>query len=118
MLRRLATILIVSSLLAAHLYAEEAPTPIRTSLTKMQFDLRRSTASPTAPSPQRTSPNRRHRDAAIFAGLTTLGLFAGMFVASRVALPCHCDDPESVVARGGLVGAIAGATSGIVIMLR
>lgn len=97
MLRRLATILVVTSLLAAHLCAEEAPTPIRTSLTKVELDFR----------PSRVS-----------AGLTTLGLFAGMFIASRVALPCHCDDAESVVARGGLIGAIAGATAGIVITLR
>jgi len=45
-------------------------------------------------------------------------MYGGSFVAARVALPCHCDDPESVVARGGLVGAIAGAATGIVLTLR
>jgi hypothetical protein len=45
-------------------------------------------------------------------------MFAGMLVASKVALPCHCDDPETVAARGGLVGAAAGAVAGIVITLR
>ena len=72
----------------------------------------------TALSAQRKSPQRINRDAAIFAGLTTAGLFAGMFIASKVALPCQCNDPESVVARGGLVGAVAGAMAGIVITLR
>lgn len=118
MLSRLATILIVLSLLAPHLDAQEPTTPIRTSLTKVEFDFRRSNVSVAARSAQRKSPQRVNRDAAIFAGLTTLGLFAGMFVASKVALPCHCDDPESVVARGGLVGAVAGAAAGIVITLR
>ena len=117
MLRRLATILIVTSFLAPRVYAEEARTPIRTSLAKVEFDFRRPTVLAAAPSLQRTSPHRR-ADGVIVAGLATLGLFAGMFVASRVALPCHCDDPESVVARGGLVGAVAGAAAGIVITLR
>jgi hypothetical protein len=115
---RLVTSLIVLSVLGPHLYAEEAPTPIRTSLTKVEFDFGRSTVSATDRSAQRKSPQRVSRDAAIFAGLTTLGLFAGMFVASKVALPCHCDDPESVVARGGLVGAVAGSAASIVITLR
>ena len=118
MLRRPATILIVLSLLAPHLYAEEAATPIRTSLTKVKFDFTRPPERATAPSPQRTSARRRHHDGAIVAGLATLGVFAGMFVASRVALPCHCDDPESVVARRGLIGGVAGAAVGIVITSR
>jgi hypothetical protein len=41
-----------------------------------------------------------------------------MFVTSKVALPCNCDDPETVVARGGLVGAAAGAAAGIIITSR
>ena len=118
MLRRLAAILIVMSLSGPRLYAEEAMTPIRTSLAKVEFDFRRPSVSATARSAQRKSSQRISRDSAIFAGLTTLGLFAGMFVTSRVALPCHCDDPESVVARGGLIGAIAGAVAGVVITRR
>jgi hypothetical protein len=42
MLRRPAAILIVLSVLTPHLYAEEASGPIATSLTKIQFDFRRS----------------------------------------------------------------------------
>jgi hypothetical protein len=73
---------------------------------------------PTAAARQRRSPQRVHRDAAIVAGLATLGVFAGMIVASKVALPCHCEDPESIVGRGGLVGGVAGAVAGIVITSR
>ncbi len=115
---RLATVLIALNLLSPNLYAEEAVTPIRTSLAKVKFDFTRSIVLATVPPLQRTSAQRRHHDGAIVAGLATLGLFAGMFIASKVALPCHCEDPESVVARGGLVGGVAGAVAGIVITSR
>jgi hypothetical protein len=118
MLRGLVIVLIALNVSATHLFAEQPATTLGTSVARVKFDFTESRASRGTPRPQRKSPQRLRHDAAIFAGLTTLGVFAGMALASKVALPCHCDDPESVVARGALVGGAAGAVAGVIINLR
>jgi hypothetical protein len=67
---------------------------------------------------RRVSAQRLHANAAVVAALAVLGMYGGMLVTAHVALPCHCDDPESVVARGGLVGALGGFATGIVLTSR
>ena len=118
MFRYLAAVLIALNLVAPNLYAQEAATPIRTSITKVKFEFTPSTSAASSRPLQGIPAPRRRPNGVIVAVLATAGVFAGMFVASRVALPCHCDDPETVVARGGLVGGAAGAAAGIVITLR
>ena len=118
MSRYLAAVLIALNLLAPNLYAEGAATPIRASIARVDFEFRPSSAVGTTRPLQGPSAPRRHRNGVIVAALATAGMFAGMFVASKVALPCHCDDPESVVARGAIAGAAAGAAAGVVITLR
>jgi phage tail tape-measure protein len=122
MLRSAALVLVALSLAAPSVSAQEPATHIRASLAHVQFER---AEAPSAQAPrlsQRRPATGRTRslstDAGIVAGLAILGLYGGMVVASQVALPCHCDDPEAVVARGGLVGALAGATVGVIITPR
>jgi len=117
MARRAAAILIGLSLTSPAIHAQQPAASIRDAIAHMSFN-----AEPPARAvraSQRVSRARRiHRNGIVVATLAVLGMYGGSFVAARVALPCHCDDPESVVARGGLVGAIAGAATGIVLTLR
>ncbi len=117
MLRRAAVVAIALSLAAPAVYADQPATNIRASIAKLTFDPQASSAP--LPSPQRAQASRgsRHK-AAVVAGLAVVGLYGGMFIASRLALPCGCDDPEAVVARGGLIGATAGAIAGVIITSR
>jgi hypothetical protein len=115
---RCVAVALIASLLAAPVASAAPPAPgLRESIAKVRWTGEGS--SPPALKSPRTSGSRRGRpNGAVVAGLATLGLFGGMFVASRTALPCGCDNPETVVARGGLVGAIAGAIAGVVITTR
>lgn len=115
MVSRIASVLVVVSLAAPAVYAQESTTNLRASIAKLRFE--REPVSPRA-APQRVSRSGRADKGVVVATLATLGAFGGMAVASRVALPCHCDDPESVVARGALIGAVAGAIAGIIITSR
>ena len=114
MLRRAAVVLVALSLATPAVCAEPPTTHIRGSIAKVRFDRE---ASP-ALTGRAQAPGRSGHKAAAVVGLAVLGLYGGMFVASRLALPCGCDDPEAVVARGGLIGAIAGAITGVIITSR
>ena len=116
MVSRVASVLVVVSLAAPAVYAQESTTNLRASIAKLRFERERS-VSPSA-APQRVSRSGRADKGVVVATIATLGAFGGMAVASRVALPCHCDDPESVVARGALIGGVAGAIAGIIITSR
>jgi hypothetical protein len=117
MARRAAAVLFVLSFTAPGAYAQQSATTIRDSIANMRFNdeppARAVRASQGVAIARRTHPN-----ATVVVALAVLGMYGGSFVADRVALPCHCGDPEAVLARGGLVGAVAGAVAGIILTSR
>jgi hypothetical protein len=57
--------------------------------------------------------HRPPANAGVVVALAIVGMYAGALVTERIAMPCHCDDPETIIAGGGFLGAFAGAAIGV-----
>jgi len=117
MVRHTVVVLIVLSLAAPAVYAQEpvtAPNPsvinIRASIEKIRFDESKTAARQTAE--QARFQQQKHVSTATKIGVgvagALLGYLGGGLLGASIQPPCHCDDP-------GLAGFVIGAPIGAVL---